>query len=95
MNLRKEIKEVKEKTPYKKREFTLVGKNVAITGKHSRYKRLELLNIISRAGGEVNENVTTLTDCLLVGNRPGKTKLNRARRYGIKELDLNEIIQGD
>ena len=92
MNLRKEIKPKKKKTSsLSYRE--LVCKSVVITGKHPTFTRLALeFKLSSMYGIVVTNNVTAKTDLLLVGSRPGQSKLKKARQYRIREIPITDII---
>lgn len=44
-------------------------------------------------GATVTENVTRQTDYLIVGTRPGETKLKSAREYNIQQIKEKEWIE--
>lgn len=92
MNLRKEIKPRKKKTSAPSYQ-ELACKSVVITGKHPTYTRSALEGtLFDRYGIEVNNNVTAKTDFILVGSRPGQSKLKKARHYGIREISITDLI---
>lgn len=64
-----------------------------ITGKLELYTRKQITSIIQQAGGIVNNLVTSNTDYLIIGQRPGYAKLNGARYYNVKVLKEEEFEQ--
>jgi DNA ligase (NAD+) len=64
----------------------LAGKNVAVTGTLSRFKRDEIKDLIEELGGKAAASVSHQTDYIVAGEKAG-SKLERARQLGIKVLD--------
>lgn len=83
VNFKSELKEVKEKEEFK-------GKTFVLTGKLSSFTRGEATEIIEKFGGRVTSSVSRSTDYVLVGEDPG-SKLDDARRYGIKTISEEEF----
>jgi DNA ligase (NAD+) len=64
----------------------LAGKTFALTGALRDLRRGAARDAIERSGGRVTDAVSTKTDYLIVGERPG-AKLAAARRLQVKTLD--------
>ncbi len=74
----------------------LYGKRVVITGKLS-VMRKEAVYGLENLGAIVQPQITSMTDYLVVGDRPGSKKLRDADWNGvrvIKEADLNNMALG-
>lgn len=71
---------------------SLSGLNIVVTGVFPSYDRYEVEELIKNAGGTMQKSVTKKTDFLVVADKPGKTKLAKAREYGIKELTADEFM---
>lgn len=69
----------------------LTNKIVVVTGKIPRYTRTEVQDFINRAGGLVQSNVNRSTGILVVGIRPGKTKLEAADIYRTSIMSSKEF----
>ncbi|SHH20510.1 NAD-dependent DNA ligase LigA [Thermosipho atlanticus] len=61
-----------------------------ITGTLKKYTREEAKELIEQLGGKVTNSVTSKTDYLIVGEKPG-SKLDKARQLGIKILNEEEF----
>lgn len=62
-----------------------------VTGKIPPYTRAEVQKLINNAGGFALSTVSRYTDILVVGDRPGKTKLEAADLYGTQKMSLVEF----
>lgn len=67
------------------------GKACVVTGKIDGMTRLEAEQAISRRGGSAASSVTTKTDILIVGDKPG-SKLDKARKLGIHIITAPDFI---
>ncbi len=70
--------------------------NIVLTGKLSS-TRVDITNMITNAGGKVSKSVSSKTDLLVVGERPG-SKYNQAKSMGIPiitEQKLLELLKGN
>lgn len=67
------------------------GLNVVITGTLSSYKRREAQEIIEKAGGIAQSDVTKSTNLVIVGADAGSKKA-KAEKLGIKIIDENEFL---
>ena len=69
----------------------LAGKTFVITGTLPSLKRNEAKSLIEQAGGKVTNSVSKNTDYLVVGDDAG-SKLEKARKLGIQELNESQIL---
>ncbi|MCY4162722.1 MAG: NAD-dependent DNA ligase LigA [bacterium] len=72
---------------------TLVGKTIVVTGTLERYKRDEVSQAIKARGGKISGSVSGNIDVLVVGHKPGASKLNKAQALGIAILDAEQFEQ--
>jgi DNA ligase (NAD+) len=73
------------------RRGPLAGKTLVLTGALEGLSRDAATDLIERAGGRVTDSVSARTDYLVVGMDPG-SKLDEARRFGVKLLDQRELM---
>lgn len=64
----------------------LFGKNIVITGTLRSMTRPQAEELIRKLGGNVSQSVGKNTDLLVCGEEPG-SKLDKARKLGVKVLD--------
>ncbi len=69
----------------------LAGKTFVITGTLPSLKRNKAKSLIEQAGGKVTNSVSKNTDYLVVGDDAG-SKLEKARKLGIQELNESQIL---
>ncbi len=67
------------------------GQKIVLTGTLKNYKRSEATDMIEKNGGEVQSSVTNSTTMVVVGENAG-SKLDKAKKLGIKIIDENEFI---
>ncbi len=67
-------------------------KTVVITGSFSKWKRIELKEIIEKEGGKTTESVSKKTDFVLAGEDAG-SKLKKAKELGIRLIEESELIK--
>jgi len=77
------------KAPEKEGFFS--GKVVVITGSFNTFARHELRSSLVQAGAKVTAKVSSKTDYLIVGDKPG-SKLQEANKYGIKILNEKDAL---
>ena len=63
-----------------------------ITGTLSR-TRDEWVKAINENGGFVKSSVTSSLSYLIIGDEPGDTKLNAARRFGIRTITEDDLTR--
>lgn len=71
----------------------LNGLKIVVTGTFPYYDRMDVEAMIREAGGEPQSSVTKKTDYLVVADKPGSVKLEKARKYGIPELTPKEFLE--
>lgn len=71
---------------------SLSGKTVVITGTVPNYTRAEVESMIEQAGGRMGSSVTRSTDYLVVADKPGATKLNKAAALGIRQITVSDLM---
>ncbi|MBR2617388.1 MAG: NAD-dependent DNA ligase LigA, partial [Clostridia bacterium] len=80
-------------TPVEKEERVggpLVGEIVVLTGKLPSLTRGQAAALIEQAGGEVGSTVTAATTLVVAGEDAG-SKLEKAKKRGIKIIDENAL----
>lgn len=76
----------------------LDGLKFVISGTFSEHSRDQLKELIESHGGRNQSGVSANTDYLLAGDRIGPTKLNKARKLGVRiigEEDFVRMLSGD
>ena len=76
----------------KKIKHRWTNKKIVITGNFVDFTRDELIEAILKVSGTVSNQVSSGTDILLCGKKPG-TKFTKAKSIGILILDTNETIK--
>jgi len=71
----------------------LAGEIVVVTGVVLGMQRWQADTAIMEAGGVAGDTVTTSTTLLVVGERPGQTKLKKAEMLGIPTITEAEFRQ--
>jgi len=71
----------------------LKGKTFVLTGALEKMTRDEAKEKIRLLGGEISESVSKKTNYLILGKEPGPTKLEKAKKLGIKTLTEKEFLQ--
>ncbi|MBS3733528.1 MAG: NAD-dependent DNA ligase LigA [Phycisphaerae bacterium] len=68
----------------------LAGKTVVVTGSLDGYSRKEAEDAIEAVGGRVTSSVSSNTDFVVVGAKPG-SKVDKAERLGVERIDEDEF----
>jgi DNA ligase (NAD+) len=71
-------------------EGPLVGTSFCVTGVLTR-KREEVHELLRAAGATVHDSVTKGTTYLVTGDKTGKSKLDQARKYGVKVISEEQM----
>lgn len=69
----------------------LKGKTVVITGAIEGYTRSEADELVTKNGGTAGSGVTKNTDILVIGNKPGGSKLKKAEALGTQTMTADEF----
>ena len=73
-----------------KKEGIFSGQTVVLTGTLSQFKRSQAQKLIEARGGVCQSSVTAKTTLVLAGEEAG-SKLEKAKKLGIKIIDENEF----
>ena len=73
------------------RERPLAGKTIVVTGTLKNFTRDEIKQVIEQYGGRAASSVSSKTDFVLVGEKPG-SKLQKARQLGVPTLSEEEFL---
>ena len=68
------------------------GKKFSITGTITGFTRAAFVGMLERLGGKFQNHVSKDLDMLIVGSKPGKTKVAQAKKYGIEIVKFNDIM---
>ncbi|UQT02789.1 putative DNA ligase (NAD+) [Serratia phage vB_SmaM-Sureiya] len=68
-----------------------VGIPIAITGTWAALPRSMMEEGLAAAGYTVTDSVTKSSKCLLIGDKPGASKLEKANRYGIPKYSITQV----
>lgn len=71
----------------------LAGKGVLVTGSLPGHDRNAAKDMVTRHGGVPKEAVTGAVDLLVVGERPGKTKVDKAQALGVRTMAAAEFLK--
>jgi DNA ligase (NAD+) len=80
-----------------KESDVLGNKSFVISGTFERYEREELQDIILKNGGRILSGVSGKLDYLLAGDNMGPSKLEKARKLGVKilsEAEFEKMLKG-
>ena len=74
-------------------ELPLNGKSYIVTGTLASMGREEAEDILREMGATVTSSVTKTTTALIVGEKPGKSKLDKADKLGISRMAEAEFLK--
>jgi len=66
------------------------GEFVVVTGKVGSMSREEFEELIEDFGGTPQRSITSKTTLIFIGDKPGKSKLDKARELGIREMHIDD-----
>ncbi len=69
------------------------GKKFVVSGTFKHFSRDEIKEDIERFGGEVTSSVSKQTDYLLVGEKPGPSKMKKAQEWNIPVISEEEYLK--
>jgi DNA ligase (NAD+) len=81
----------------KPKEGPLTGKTYVITGTLERWSRDQAAAALEAAGAKVTNSVSAKTTALIVGEDPGASKLTKAEKAGVEQIDeaaLERLLAG-
>jgi NAD-dependent DNA ligase len=70
----------------------LGGKSFVISGVFEKYSRDELKDMIIENGGKNTGSISAKTDFVLAGDKMGPSKLEKARKLGVKIISEDEFL---
>ena len=82
---------MEEPQAHQPREKPLAGKTIVVTGTLESFTRDEIKQVIEQYGGRAASSVSSKTDFVLVGEKPG-SKLQKARQLGVPTLSEEEFL---
>ena len=68
------------------------GKKFSITGTITGFTRTAFVGMIEKLGGKFQNHITKDLDMLIVGSKAGKTKLQKAKKYGVEIIKFNDLV---
>ena len=69
----------------------LSGKSYIISGTIEGYDREEAEDLLRARGATITKSVTKTTTALIIGDKPGKSKLEKATKLGIPTISFSDI----
>ena len=91
--LKEEGLQFKRKEETQNLDNKLNGKHFVVSGKFKNFSRQEIKNSIQQHGGIVTESVSKNTDYLLIGEKPGPSKMEKAKKYDVHIIDENTYLK--
>ena len=76
-----------------KRDGLLRNKTFMLTGKLNGMSRAEAKSIIEQNSGSIISNVSKKLDFLVVGDKPTKKKVDRAKELKVKILSQSDLLK--
>lgn len=76
----------------KKVNLPLIGQSYVVTGTLESMGREEAEDKLRSLGATVTSSVTKNTTALIVGEKPGKSKIDKANKLDIKKIDENDFL---
>ena len=77
---------------FAKNEGVLSGKNFVITGTLKEMSREQAAEKIEMLGGKFQKSISKTTDFLVVGEKVGATKIEKAKKLGVKILEEEDFL---
>ena len=79
--------------PEKSENLPLTGQSYIVTGTLNSMGREEAEDKLRELGATVTSSVTKNTTALIVGDKPGKSKLEKAEKLGISKISEKEFLE--
>jgi len=71
----------------------LAGEKVVITGSLEGYSRDEGFDLVRSRGGEIQSNVSNSTTLIVVGSKPGASKISKAQKLNLTTIDGEDFLR--
>lgn len=71
----------------------LQNKSFVVSGKFKHFTREAIKESIEKHGGHVMNTVSNKTNYLLIGDKPGPVKIQKAKKYGVKIIDEDTYLK--
>lgn len=71
----------------------LAGMGVLVTGSLPGFDRTAAKELVKSHGGVPKDSVTGAVDLLVVGEKPGKTKVDKAQALGVRTMEAAEFLK--
>ena len=71
----------------------LAGEHVVVTGTFEDHDRAVMEELVVEQGGKVQQSVNAKTTLLVVGSKPGKSKVDKANALGIRKITEAEFFE--
>ena len=78
---------------FAKNEGILSGKNFVITGTLKEMSREQAAEKIELLGGKFQKSISKTTDFLVIGEKVGATKIEKAKKLGVKILEEGDFLE--
>ena len=78
---------------FAKNEGVLSGKNFVITGTLKEMSREQAAEKIELLGGKFQKSISKTTDFLVIGEKVGATKIEKAKKLGVKILEEDDFLE--
>ena len=78
---------------FAKNEGVLSGKNFVITGTLKEMSREKAAEKIELLGGKFQKSISKTTDFLVIGEKVGATKIEKAKKLGVKILEEDDFLE--
>jgi DNA ligase (NAD+) len=70
----------------------LDGLTFVVTGALEGFTRISIGEFIESNGGKISETVNKNTSFLVVGDKPGESKLRKSVDFGVKVIELKTLL---
>ena len=77
---------------HQKKNGQLKGKTFLVTGKLNGISRAEIKSLIEENSGVTVSSVSKKLDYLIVGEKPTKRKIDKAKTFKIRSIDQKEFL---
>ena len=74
-----------------RKQIVLKGKKIVVTGTIDGMTRKQVAQSIKKLGGTLQSGVTKETDVVIKAQKAGKSKIEKAKKYGIKVVPFKQV----